>query len=509
MTQDGDSKAKKEEESLPEVEAELVSETPPPQDAFEDDAPADSPPQDAVQGDAGGAGADNGGDKSEPVKRKSTLTPGVMLFLAFVVVALIAFAVWRFQMAPGAAPAEDAPAAAEETAPDVSDGESVSETPDEPETAPEIDEPETAAKIGNLPDDDLKPSDAPAESSGYLPPVTEDGAAKISNSVEDGAKEAMRRFGEGEDAAVEAPSTEEGIDGAVVESDAASSVEAAENAAETAAMETPPPSEEEAAAGSAQPVDESVAAAAQAEEAAVALQAEMESMRAAFEEERAQLAASLDAARAENATQAEELSRLRAELENRNSAVDDEITRLREELQKVRNDRAQQSARQMKASFALAALSRAVEQGDPYTEELAVIEEFEPGAGSALEAHAETGVATDAALRIGFDAAARKALAAAGQAQAGGGLSGLMARAKNLVSVRPARPLDGDDPGAVLSRAEHALEQGEIGFALLQLEDLPLVAQEAMAEWMAEARARAEAEAAVASLTAQLSGDAE
>ena len=107
------------------------------------------------------------------------------------------------------------------------------------------------------------------------------------------------------------------------------------------------------------------------------------------------------------------------------------------------------------------------------------------------------------------DAAARRALAAAGQAEAGGGLSGIMARAKSLVSVRPAAPMDGDDPGAILSRAENALEQGEIGFALLQLEDLPLPAQEAMAGWIANARARAEAKAAIARLTVLLSGEAE
>jgi hypothetical protein len=163
----------------------------------------------------------------------------------------------------------------------------------------------------------------------------------------------------------------------------------------------------------------------------------------------------------------------------------------------------------MEASFALAALSRAIDQGDPYAEELAAIEEFDLRGAAALATHAETGVPTAAALRVGFDAAAREALAAAGQAEAGGGFSGLMARAKNLVSVRPARPMDGDDPGAVLSRAENALEQGEIGFALLQLEDLPLAAQEAMADWMADARAHAEAEAAVAALAARIAGDVE
>lgn len=562
MTQHGDPEAKKEEKSLPEVEAELVSETPSSEDAFEDDAPSDSPPPDAVQGDAGdaaagnangdgGDGPGNGADKPDG-KRKSTLTPGVLLFLAFVVVALIAFGVWWFQMRPGdEASAENERADIQETEPGASVPDNAPDISSEPDDA-SVEDAGPAAKIGNLSDDDLKPDNRPAQGSGALPPVSEEGAAKIANSTEDGAKDALRRDKEAgeteqdqptdqlpqtpEESAAEAGQESESATpqaaGSSPEASPPNEDETATEMPEDAAEEAPgeaeaQPAGEETSTQTAQSTEESAPNETGGEDAAVALQAEMESMRAAFEEERAELAASLDQARADNEVQAEELSRLRDQLENRDSAADDEIQRLRaelatneraadeeiarlqSELQQLRNDRAQQSARQMKASFALAALSRAVEQGDPYAEELAAIEEFEPGAGAALEAHAETGVATNAALRIGFDAAARKALAAAGQAEAGDGISGLMARAKNIISVRPARPLEGDEPGAILSRAEHALEQGEIGFALLQLEDLPLPAQEAMADWIAQARARAEANAAVAALTSRFAGETE
>lgn len=483
MTQDGDPPAKKEDESLPEVEAELVNETPPLEDAFEDDAPQDPPPADVDENPSGNSGGE---------KRKPTLTPGVILFIVFAVVALIAFGVWRFQLRPGddAATGDATPTVEKPAAIDV-----------QPQTAPsddaaaagaEDDAPETTAKIDNLPEDDLAPSSPPEESSGFLPPVTEEGAAKIANSVEDGAKEAMRQFGEAEDASEDSLSAEE------------------ETAPEEAGETEAPATEDEAAQAPAE-AETSIAVEASppVEDAAVALQSEMEAMREAFEEERAHLSAELETANARLETQDREIAGLRAELENRDGAATAEITALRAELQKIRNDRAKASARQMKASFALAALSRAVDQGGPYAEELAAIEEFEPGASAALEAHAETGVATDAALRERFNAAARKALAAAGQEEAGGGLSGLLARAKSLVSVRPARPMDGDDPGAVLSRADNALEQGEVAFALLQLEDLPLAAQEAMADWIAAARARAEAEAAVAALTVRIAGDSE
>ncbi len=542
MTQDGDPPAKKEEESLPEVEAELVSETPSPEDAFEDDAPEASPPPDAVQGDAG-----DGPPPDAAGKRKSTLTPGVMLFLAFVVVALIAFGVWRFQLKPESEiSAADTAPAAQEAPPATSDSQEEAGIAAEPEPAPDLapegeEPPAQGAKIENLAEDDLAPTpqgepaqESGDESSGFLPPVTEAGAAKIANSVEDGAKKAMVRTEEAEDAPDDSQSTDDTVEGGEVDALAAEdegaeseeadleeapSTELNGNAPETAAQETAVQEQaslqrpEGDTVSDNEPTTEAAALEnTQTEDEAVALQAEMESMRAAFEEERADLMAALDSARRINNEQNTDVRDLRAQLEaakEREAALKDEVASLRNELSRVRREGVTMSQRNMKASFAVAALSRAVDQGEPFTQELAAVEEFEPGAEAALEAHAETGVATDAALRIGFDAAARKALAAAGQAEAGGGISGLMARAKNLVSVRPARPLDGDDPGAILSRAEHALEQGELSFALLQLEDLPLVAQEAMSEWMAMARARVEAKSAVAALTVRIAGEGE
>ena len=74
-----------EHEGLPEVEAELVSETAQSEDAFDEDAP-EGAAQAAVEPDA----------QADEAARKKALTPGVMLFLGFVVVALTAFAVWRF-----------------------------------------------------------------------------------------------------------------------------------------------------------------------------------------------------------------------------------------------------------------------------------------------------------------------------------------------------------------------------------------------------------------------------
>lgn len=469
-----------EHEGLPEVEAELVSETAQSEDAFDEDAP-EGAAQAAVEPDA----------QADEAARKKALTPGVMLFLGFVVVALTAFAVWRFtphgvsveaQLPP---PAEAAPAKepADETR-------TSSWTRDEPE--PEPDEP-AEEKIANAPADELKtPPEAAEGAAGYLPPVTAEREAKIGNSVEEGAKEAMRRFAEEDAAAEVAPEPQD-----LPEDQPA-------DEAETAALEP----EDAAETG---PAPEPALVPAPDMATTETSDAEFADLRARYEEETQALRTELDNERRANEDLNSEIARLRSALaeaeSDRDAAANEEVMALRDEVERLRRDRANTSSRQMRASFALAALARAVDQGDPFTEELEAVAEFEPSAAAALEAHAETGVATEAALRIGFDAAARAALAAAGQEKAGGGVPGLVARAKNLVSVRPAEPMAGDDPGAVLSRAEQALEEGEVSFALLELEDLPVSAQEAMAGWMAEARARAEAVAALGRLQAEISGE--
>ncbi len=528
-----------EDEGLPEVEAELVSETPPVEGAFDAEEAPKAAPEAELEPDA--PAGDGGGPAGKPPLTKS-LTPGVMLFGAFAVVALAAFGVWRVlpRAEPGPSPisAEESPAA----------------TTAEPDQA--ATDAATPTKIDNAPADAAEAmmkrapeTGAPEGEITALPPVTEAGASKLGNVADDGVKQAA------------ADDPEEGVS-LEIEPDAGEAPEIDPSTAESAIPvldEEPPveetpasaPSGDEADGPAAGPAVEPDTAPAQDEPASVgeadtgpvatemappdeafapapadsiaadsianaenvqSLEQELAKVRASFSEQQRQLATALANEHRTNLELKNEVERLRTALSAaeaaRDEAANEEITALRAEVQKLRREQANTSARQMRASFALAALARAVDQGGPYTEELAAVAEFEPAAAAALEVHAETGVPSDAALRDGFDAAARSALAAAGQEKAGGGFAGLIARAQSLVSVRPAAPMNGDGPGAVLSRAEAALDQGEITFALLQLEDLPLSAQEAMADWMADARRRAEAEAGLARLEAALTGEA-
>jgi hypothetical protein len=70
----------------------------------------------------------------------------------------------------------------------------------------------------------------------------------------------------------------------------------------------------------------------------------------------------------------------------------------------------------------------------------------------------------------------------------------------NQLSLRSTAPRAGDDPDAVLSRAEAALAAGRLGEALAEVASLPAPVQSAMAGWIAQAQARAEVQAALAGL---------
>ncbi|MRX49647.1 hypothetical protein GI374_04135 [Paracoccus sp. S-4012] len=109
-----------------------------------------------------------------------------------------------------------------------------------------------------------------------------------------------------------------------------------------------------------------------------------------------------------------------------------------------------------------------------------------------------------AALRAGWDDAARAGLAAAREAGAetssGGGFAGFL---RAQTGARSVAPREGGDADAILSRAGAAVTQGDIPAALAELQALPEPAQAAMADWIAQAQARAAAEAAAGSLQNQ------
>ena len=68
-------------------------------------------------------------------------------------------------------------------------------------------------------------------------------------------------------------------------------------------------------------------------------------------------------------------------------------------------------------------------------------------------------------------------------------------------------PREGDDPDAILSRAEAAVRSDDISTALAEIAALPQAGQDVLADWSAKAQTRADALAAFAELSAQINSN--
>ncbi|MFV0359567.1 hypothetical protein [Tropicimonas sp.] len=153
---------------------------------------------------------------------------------------------------------------------------------------------------------------------------------------------------------------------------------------------------------------------------------------------------------------------------------------------------------------ALVDIQAALETGAPFDGALAAL--GQTGVPAALSAVAGSGVATLADLQKSFAPAAREALAGARREAApdddmGGRVGSFMQRQLGLRSLAPR---EGNDPDAVLSRAEANVAGADLAGAVSELSNLPQAGQQAMAEWIALADARARALAAADELAASL-----
>lgn len=195
-------------------------------------------------------------------------------------------------------------------------------------------------------------------------------------------------------------------------------------------------------------------------------------------------------------------------------ALMDQVAEQRAEIEEIaadamsREEQAAEAARRAEALSALSQLVVALDAGEPYAEELGALDAALEGAvPEALAAPAADGVATLAELRDRFPEAARSALAAARDAEelaAEDPGARVTAFLRDRLGARSVAPREGDDPDAVLSRAEAALRAGELGRALEEVAALPETAQSDMAEWTSAARLRHEAKTAADSLAQTL-----
>lgn len=184
-------------------------------------------------------------------------------------------------------------------------------------------------------------------------------------------------------------------------------------------------------------------------------------------------AAEIDALRASLAAQAAEVEALRAAADAQETAArDSAVATLRR--------------------AALLQVRTALDSGSDFAPALSDLRETGAEVPDALANQAETGVPTLTALIETFPDAARAALAAA-RAESGDAVAGVGGFLKSQLGIRSLSPQVGDDPDAVLSRAEAAVTEGRLGDAMAEIEALPEAARAPLLEWVAQATRRQEA----------------
>ncbi len=174
--------------------------------------------------------------------------------------------------------------------------------------------------------------------------------------------------------------------------------------------------------------------------------------------------------------------------------IDAKIAEALAQAEKISERTARNSAL-AEAESALARIRGAIETGGGFREALDTISRtlgITPP--PVLAKAAEKGVTPLAELQAEFPEMARAALTASLRAApADSPVERLGAFLKSQVAPRSLEPREGDDPDAVLSRAEAALRAGNLEKALAILDALPEPGKAAMESWIAKARERLEA----------------
>ncbi len=164
------------------------------------------------------------------------------------------------------------------------------------------------------------------------------------------------------------------------------------------------------------------------------------------------------------------------------------------------------AAQMAEARAAFSVVTTALETGNAYAEPLDQVAELSGAeVPEPLSANAAEGIPSLDALQDSFPEAARAALTVSSRAAAEEGeLSTFEAFLRTQVGARSLEPREGNDPDAVLSRAEAAVAAADLDTALTELQALPQVGQDAMADWVAQATLRRDVLAAAEQLSEQL-----
>jgi hypothetical protein len=181
-----------------------------------------------------------------------------------------------------------------------------------------------------------------------------------------------------------------------------------------------------------------------------------------------------------------------AELQRTNAQVTALDTAIRSVQQKIDSQSGTAADRTLRGALLAMALRDTVARGAPFAAELnAVKSAGQKAPPSDLEPFATKGLPTARTLSADLLAQIDKANAAQEAAPTTGTiLDRLKARASHLIRIRPAGDVAGDDPAAVIDRAEVKARDADVDGALAELQHLPETSRAPFADWIARARAR-------------------
>ncbi|TXH95364.1 MAG: hypothetical protein E6Q73_14905 [Pseudorhodobacter sp.] len=160
--------------------------------------------------------------------------------------------------------------------------------------------------------------------------------------------------------------------------------------------------------------------------------------------------------------------------------------------------------RSVAAQAAFGRLQAAIDTGAPYA---TFLPELGIDVPDSLKLHADTGLPTLTALQASFPDAARLALEAALRADMGDSWTERATSFfRSQTGARSLTPREGNDPDAILSRAEAALAKGDLDQTLAELSALPEPALAPLAEWRATVEARRDGLKALGDIAGKIGG---
>lgn len=200
-----------------------------------------------------------------------------------------------------------------------------------------------------------------------------------------------------------------------------------------------------------------------------------------------------------------DIETMRAEVEAQKAAADAAEARIAKEVELARAE-AEANAQAALLRAAAAQVEAALQSGVPFAEPLAQLAAAGTQISAPLPELAEKGAPTISGLIDSFGEAARAALDVSRRENVGQSVTDRISSfLQTQTGARSLSPREGDDPDAVLSRAEAALRGGDLTGTLGLISALPATAQDAMAGWVAQANTLLSAQDAARTLSAALS----